>query len=104
MQMNNLLTAFSLATRSLGIQAGRTLTAPFFAASTLQSVDMTFTAQAEPRTLEVMGRSRSCLICDVEPIKNRFYLDAETGELLRVEAGGGKLVIERVAPSGGGVR
>ncbi len=104
MQMNNLLTAFSLATRSLGIQAGRTLTAPFFAASTLQSVDMTFTAQAEPRTLEVMGRSRSCLVCDVEPIKNRFYLDAETGELLRVEAGGGKLVIERVAPSGGGVR
>ncbi|MBM3496347.1 MAG: transglutaminase domain-containing protein, partial [Armatimonadetes bacterium] len=93
LQMNNLLTAFSLATRSLVLKPGETRTVPFFAASTMQSLDITFTVAAEARPVTVATGTRPCLVCDVEPIKNRFYLDVETGELVRVEAP--KLVIER---------
>lgn len=95
LQMNNNITAFSLAMRSLALKPGETRTVPFFAASSLQSLDITFAVAREPRSIEALGKSVSCLVCEVEPIKNRFYLDADTGEILRVETFDGKLVIER---------
>jgi hypothetical protein len=95
LQMNNLLTAFSLVMRSMGLRAGETRTVPFYAASSLQTLDLTFKVEAERRTVTVMGRDRAALGCDVQPINNRFFLDPETGELLRVEGPGGKLIIER---------
>ncbi len=95
LQMNNLLTAFSLSMRALGVKPGETRSARYFAAASLQSVDMTFKAARDRRTLPVMGADRSCVVSEVEPIKNRFFTDAETGELLRVETLDVKLVIER---------
>jgi hypothetical protein len=93
--MNNLLTAFRLVTRSLGLKPGESRTEPFFAASTMQTLDMTFRAAKELRSVKINGTARTCLVCDVEPIKNTFFLDTESGELLRVEASAGQLVIER---------
>ncbi len=95
MQMNNLLTAFSLGMRSLALKPGETRNARFFAVASLQSIDMTFSVAGEPRRITVMGQPRWCLACEVEPIKNRFFTDAETGELLKVEAIDGRLAIER---------
>ena len=79
LQMNNLLTAFSLVMRSMGLRAGETRTVPFYAASSLQTLDLTFKVEAERRTVIVMGRDRAALGCDVQPINNRFFLDPETG-------------------------
>jgi len=95
LQMNNLLSLFSITMRSVPLEAGQTRAVPFFAAGTMQKVDLTFRCQPEPRKLTVMGKDRSCIVCDVEPIQNRFFLDASSGELLRIEVPAGKLVIER---------
>lgn len=95
LQMNNVLTVFQLAMRSLRIKPGETRTASFFAAASMQRLDMTFKAEDAPRNIRVLGADRSAVVCDVQPIANRFFLDAETGEILRVEIEAGDLVIER---------
>jgi transglutaminase-like putative cysteine protease len=95
LQMNNLLTGFSLALRSLDLKPGTTRTVSFFSASSLQTLDMTFTVAEKLQTASIGGKARECLVCDVEPIKNRFWMDPDTGELLRVEAADGKAAIER---------
>lgn len=94
-QMNNVLSLFSAATRALRLKPGETRKAPFFAATGLQRLDMTFRCEENTRPLTVMGEERLCVVCEVEPIKNRFFMDAVTGELLRVEIEAAGLVIER---------
>lgn len=95
LQMNNLISLFSLDCRSMRIRPGDARVVPFFAAATMQRVELTFKSQPELQTIRVLGEDRRCIVCDVEPIKNRFFIDSATGELWRVDIAAAKLVIER---------
>jgi hypothetical protein len=95
LQMNNLLTPLSLATRVLRIAPGQKVATSFFAAGAQQKLDMTFAALPKTETIKIGGREVDCVVCDVSPIANRFYLARDTGELMRVTVEAQKIVIER---------
>jgi len=95
LSINNVMTLFSIATRKLQIQPGKTVTAPFFAAEMMRSLDITFKAAPATETIAVAGKKVECVVCDVKPIEARIHISKATGEMVRYAMPAQKLVIER---------
>jgi transglutaminase-like putative cysteine protease len=95
LQMNNVLTLMSLATRTVRISPGGTVGMPLFAAGPLQKLEVTLTALAQTETIQVMGRPVECVVADAAPLGNRFHIARDTGELVRVTVESQKLRIDR---------
>jgi hypothetical protein len=95
LQLNNLITLMSFTTQTVRPQAGKVVTASIFAASALQTMKLTLTAQPKTETITVAGKRVECVVVDAAPIANKFWCDARTGELLKVAAPAQALVIER---------
>jgi hypothetical protein len=95
LSINNVMTLFSIATRALGIQPGKTVKAPFFAVELMRSLDITFAARPRTETISFGGGKVECVVCDVSPIQARIHVSKATGEMLRYAVDAQKLVIER---------
>ena len=95
LQLNNVITLMSITTQSLRPQAGKTCSAPVFAAGALQTLNLTLTALAKTETITAGGKRVECVVVDAAPIANRLWCDVKTGELMKVAATAQGLVIER---------
>jgi len=95
LSINNVMTLLSLATRTLGVQPGQTVKAPFFAVEMMGSLDFTLTAKPKTETVTVGGKKVECVVCDVSPIGARIHLSKATGEMVRYAMESQGLVITR---------
>ena len=93
--INNIISLFSIATRAVQVQPGKTVKAPFFAVEMMRGLDITFAAQARTETITVGGKKIECVVSDVSPIGARIHTSKATGEMLRYTMAAQKLVIER---------
>ncbi|MCO6455405.1 MAG: lasso peptide biosynthesis protein [Pirellulaceae bacterium] len=93
---NNLLGSFALLCSQLTLETGKQVAVRTFHPSTLQLITLTF-QPGELERVTVGDRELECFRCQVEPIKNTFWITPD-GRLVRVGQGELTITLTSVPP------
>ncbi|BDI33751.1 hypothetical protein CCAX7_58020 [Capsulimonas corticalis] len=91
--LGNVLTTWSLATRSITLAADKPTTIPFFATEALQSLPITFTPLRADIFSAPDGKTIPCHVYTIAPIGSTLWIDDATGQLMKLTDDRQKLVV-----------
>lgn len=93
---NNLLGSFALLCSRLKLESGKQVAVRTFHPSTLQLITLTF-QPGELEKVTICDRELECFVCQVEPIKNTFWITPD-GRLVRVGQGELTITLTSISP------